>query len=553
VGLFFRNPEVKTEFKRPPRSQALNAPRGLTASAVQVNLKKANEVDLFKRRLESGKKWQRDAYDYTELIGEVQFAANMVANTVSKIRLFPGYITANDTAPSDIFDIPDDQASPELKKAAYETLRLLSTGDGGIPGILRDAALNLFIAGECFLVKEPAAPGALFPQDVWQIRSVEEIVVKDGRNGTKDVFIKGARDDTDADLIPLGSYHTTFIGRIWRPNPRFSREADSSLRPQLENCDMVLLYQREKKVIVKSRIPAGILFLPDGLSASAASDGELEDPLDLEDGERAAAIDDDEEFEESLIAALTDPITDENAYASVVPPIIRGAGELGAMIRHISFARQLDPQISADAERTLQRVLLGLDLPKEIVAGLTDSKYANAVVVEDNFYKSHIEPMILSIVDAFTVLLMRTVLTSMGFSQEEVSRVVVWYDPSPVSTKPDKATAATTGYEFGILSADAWRRYHGFADTDKPSGLERIQRLAESKGLLSEPVTEAALRSIEPKLFDQIRAAQSAQTDPETAEAVDQALSGQPTDAPAEETPEAPAEPQQPAVPLIEP
>jgi hypothetical protein len=145
------------------------------------------------------------------------------------------------------------------------------------------------------------------------------------------------------------------------------------------------------------------------------------------------------------------------------------------------------------------------------------------------------------------------VLTSMGFSQEEVSRVVVWYDPSPVSTKPDKATAATTGYEFGILSADAWRRYHGFADTDKPSGLERIQRLAESKGLLSEPVTEAALRSIEPKLFDQIRAAQTAQTDPETAEAVDQALSGQPTDAPAEETPEAPAEPQQPAVPLIEP
>jgi hypothetical protein len=552
---------VKTEFVETPRSAAFNTPRGITASAVRVNLSKKPEVEVLKKRLDNSRRWQKDAYDYVELIGELSFAADMVANTISKIRLFPGFITAEDTAPANIFSMDDKDVSPELKKAALETLRLLRTGDGGEPGILRDTALNLFIAGECFLVKEPAPADSFGAKDSWQVRSVDEIVIKDAARGSKKVFLKGTRDDMDSELIPLGAMtgpNQLFIGRIWRNSPRYSKEAVSSLKPQLENCDMVLLYDRAKRGIVRSKLNAGLFFVPDGIAAAASDDGEIEEPTDLADGEMAPVVDETADIEEQIMDVFTTPIQDESAVSAVAPTILRGPGEMGVQMRHITFAREFDPQITSDAARTLERILLGIDLPKEVVAGLTDAKYANAVVVEDNFYKSHIEPMILSIVDSFTALLMRPVLRSMGFSEEEIARVVVWYDPSPVSTKPDKATAATTGLEMGAVSYEAWRRANGFSETDKPSGLERIQRVAITRGLLSEPVTEAAMASIAPELFEEIRALTQGQTDPDTQAAVEEVLEDeQPpaTEAPAEDTgsatPSGPAA--TPPVPLIEP
>ncbi len=284
--------------------------------------------------------------------------------------------------------------------------------------------------------------------------------------------------------------------------------------------------------------------------AAADADGEIVEPSDLEDGEMAPMVDEVDPLEEELMDGIISPIQDEDAASAAAPIILRGPAELGAAIRHITFSRPFDPQITSDAERLLQRILIGIDLPKEVVAGMTDAKYANAIVVEDNFYKMHIEPMILSIVDSFTVLLMRTVLRSMGFEEDEIARVVVWYDPSPVSTKPDKATAATTGYEFGIISAESWRRTNGFSESAAPPGLERIQRVAIDRGLLNEVVTERAMRSIDPDLFDEVRQASEEATDAETQDAVQAGLDGAPAD-PAAEDPE--ATPEQPPVALTEP
>jgi hypothetical protein len=316
---------------------------------------------------------------------------------------------------------------------------------------------------------------------------------------------------------------------------------------------MLLLYDRSKRGIVKSKMNAGILYLPDGLSASADADGEIVDPEDLEDGEMAPIVDEVDSLEDDLMDGLITPIQDESAASAVAPIMLRGPAELGAAIRHITFSRAFDPQITTDAQRLLERILVGLDLPKEIVSGLADLKFANSLAVNDNFFESHIEPMILNIVDSFTALLMRPVLRSLGFSDDEIARVVVWYDPSPISAKPDKATAATTGYEAGVISAEAWRRANGFSDSDKPDGEERIQRVAIARGLLNEVVTERAMRSIAPSFFDTVQQDAQEQTDPETQQAVQDVLDSG-------EAPEALAEPtdgaegaETPPVPLIEP
>lgn len=551
MGLFNRPDE---NFLLSPAPANYGVVRPLTASAARVDLAKKNEVDAIKRRL-SSTKWQQEAWDYYDLIGEIQFSANLIANVASRVRLFPGWITSADTAPSNIFDVKNDEPADgeepvmtdELKQAALETLRKLETGSGGIPGILRDAALNLFVSGECFLVREPAPTGAAFGVEAWQIRSIDEIFI-DGSGMNAKVKLKGRRDAKgEDDFIELPS--NTYFNRIWRNHPRYSDEADSSLRPQLENCDQLLLYERAKRSIVKSRLNAGLLYVPDGLSNVSQSDGE--DP-EIDGLDELAPLSDDQSdsFEEELIETMSTPIQDEQSASAVVPLLVRGPAELGQHIRHISFERKFDPQISADAERILERILAGLDLPKDVVSGVGSAKYANAVVIEESLYKAHIEPMILTIVDALTVLLLRPVLKTLGFSEEQLSRVTVWYDPSAITTKPDKATAATTGYEMKAISAEAWRRSNGFSESDAPDGIELLQRLASEKGLLSEAIVEAALRTLAPELFDRIRQDSVEQTDPETQDAVSDAIDGNADESFAEPTPE---ESPEPPAGLIEP
>lgn len=526
MGIFSR--EVPEE--RAAQPVVYSALRPITASAANVSLKDKDAVARLKKRIDSST-WQTEAWDMYELLGEIHFSANLISNITSRVRLYPGFITSADTVPSNIFDVEEEHASKELKEAAVGIVRLLNNGPGGVPGLLKDAALNLFIAGECYLVREPAPKGTFGEvPEVWQIRSVNELVIKSGRNRTQEVYLKSSRNDKDEDMVLLGTANAgagdLYFNRIWRNHPRYSAEADSSLRPQLENCDQLLLYERAKRAVAKSRLNAGLLYMPDGLSNAVQNDGEL---IPADDEEALAPIatpDDDDSFEEEFIEALTTPIADESSASAVVPLLVRGPAELGEKIRHITFTRNFDPQISTDAERLLERILAGLDLPKDVVSGVGSAKYANAVVIEESMYKAHIEPLVLSIVDALTVLLMKPMLKRMGFSDEEVARVVFWYDPSAITTKPDKATAATTGYENKIISAEAWRRAHGFSESDAPSGIEILQRLAQDKGLLSEVIVEAALKTIAPDLFEQVRAASIEETDPETQAAVSEALGG---------------------------
>lgn len=519
VGLFTRSSD---DDDKSPKSlpYASRSSSGLTASAARINLSKTNEIEAMRKR-RANDKWQTMAWEYYDLIPEIKYAANLIANVTSRVRLYPGYITDQDLAPSDIQDI--DDIDDKLKSAARETLRMLDSGNGGIAGVLRDAALNLFVAGECYLAREPAAPGESFGVQTWQIRSVDEIVVIPGAKGG--VAIKGRANAQAADLVPMPP--TAYFGRIWRTHPRYSDEADSSMRGLLDLCDQLLLYSRAARGVAKSRLNAGMLFIPDEFSNMSQADGEIDDNVD----EMAPLADDDSDaFEEELLDAATTPISDESSASSVMPLVIRGPAELGEKIRHIPFERSFDPQIAKDSERTLERILAGLDIPKDIVAGMASVKYSNAITIEESLYKAHIEPLVLMIIDSLTAVLMRPVLKSLGFDDDEISRVVVWYDPSAITTKPDKATAATTGYEMQTISAQAWRRANGFTDSDKPTELEIAQRMAVEKGLISEPVMEALLYTLIPELLDKVKQAQQSLSDPATQQAVESAIGGTPTD-----------------------
>jgi hypothetical protein len=207
---------------------------------------------------------------------------------------------------------------------------------------------------------------------------------------------------------------------------------------------------------------------------------------------------------------MTTPIRDEESASAVVPLIIRGPAELGDKIKQFKFERSFDPALAQRADRVLERILQGLDVPKDVVTGLANVKYSNALQIDEGLYKAHIEPLMLLIVDALTIVYLRPYLIAQGYSPSDVDRIVVWYDPSAVATRNDRATDADSGFDRGAVSYETWRRAHGFSNADAPTSNEIAIRMLFEKGAITPELTESMLATVAPEMMEAVRSAQQA-------------------------------------------
>lgn len=537
--------------------QVFNTPRPLTAAAAQVKLDDKTEAELFKaRRLSASTAWQSEAWEYYDSIGEVKYAFNLVASVVSRIRLYAAAINNPSEAPSPIENV--EKVDSRLASAAQRALDRLSSAYGGQPGLLKDAALNLQVTGECYLVQLPERIGSGLPES-WDIRSTDELQVDSRGNyiinprrdigGNTSTMV--SQGNKEAILLPKTSY----VGRIWRAHPRYTQESDSSLRGLLDLCAELLLLNRTFRATARSRLNAGALYLPDGLSVAAGPDPDY--PYD-EDGNYNESYTADEaadDFEDQLIDAMTTPIKDEDSASAVVPLIIRGPAELGDKIKQFKFERSFDPALAQRADRVLERIMQGLDVPKDIVSGLANVKYSNALQIDESLYKAHIEPLMLLIVDALTVMYLRPYLIANGYSEQDVKNVCIWYDPSQVATRNDRASDADMGFDKMAISYGTWRRAHGFSESDAPDAKEFAIRLILSKGMVTPEFTEAMLQSVAPEIMNQVRETAQEATGAPIPDDIDQMLQQGVPSSDGVEEPTQLAEPaaQPAATPLAEP
>ena len=493
-GIVYASPVVYSE------------PRALTAAAAQIKIGDPGEAAVFKSRRQSASSaWQKEAWEYYDAIGEVKYAFNLVASVVSRIRLYAASV--DDPAEAPVSVRKSTVVSQELAQAAERALARLDSAYGGQAGLLKDAALNLQVTGECYLVQVPERIGSKLPES-WDIRSTDELQIDQKGNyiinPRREISSGGSMmssGNSDAIRLPKDA----FIGRVWKAHPRYSQESDSSLRGLLDLCAELLLLNRTFRATARSRLNAGALYLPDGLSVASTPDADYpydEDGVYNEQYNPEEAADD---FEDQLIDAMLTPIKDEDSASAVVPLIIRGPAELGDKIKQFKFERSFDPMLAERADRVLERIMQGLDVPKDIVSGMANVKYSNALQIDESLYKAHIEPLMLLIVDAITVVYLRPYLISLGYSEVEVERLVIWYDPSQVATRNDRAADADSGFEKMAVSYDTWRRSHGFSDQDAPSPLELAMRLIISKGTITPELTEAMLTAVAPDVMGKVK------------------------------------------------
>lgn len=432
--------------------------RNFTAAATPFKVKDPLAALLIAQTRQT---WQTLAYAYYSTVGELHYSARFVGNSMSRMKLCAA------TKPE------TDEDDPEIVESGpvFDAVRALRSPRGGQAGLVRAMAMNLFIAGETYLVGTEGGDG----RQQWDACSINELIFM----GT-DAYRRQAPA-----LPPLLIDSNALVIRVWNEHPEFSLLADSSLRSCMDECEKLLLLSRADKAVARSRFAgSGILFMPAEIMPPAtrnAQDPERENP-----------------FMQKLTEAMMSSLIDETDTSSVVPLLVVGPADYGDKIKYITFDRPLNARSAALKQESIVRIATALDLPPEVLTGKAGMNDWSAFAINEDTVRSHLMPGIELICDALTEGYLQPALKQAGV--DDWDNYIVWYDAANLTQNPDRSDKAQAVYDRGGLSLEALRRENGFSEEDKPSDKEYkmwvgVQLKDEAAATGGTPETPGALQA----------------------------------------------------------
>lgn len=478
--------------------------QSLVASAQRLTKKKLTGGS-FKKTTAQG--WQEDAWEMYDLVGEQHFLGSTLANQASKARFYVGVLGEG----ADTTDMPEPSTDPRLQGI----IERVGGGPVGFSQMIQRMVINLFVAGDGWLVGIPKQllpdyePGdeveeahldewdpraILDPEESeelsmddleWRMMSVSEVSMK--REGTV-VLHLGAEASEKLEVDP----DLLFMIRVWRPHPRRWWEADSPTRASLPVLRELVGLTMHISAQVDSRLAgAGLLLVP----ASAARALKI-----------AAGIPEDspeDPFTDALIEAMLTPIGDRANASALVPLVVTIPDGTAQDFQYLTFSKPLDTEARNLRDEAIRRLALSQDAPPELLLGTGGMNHWGAWLVRDDVVSTHLEPPLALVADAMTTQYLRPMMLEMGFTKEEASQYVVWYDTSKMVVQPNRASDALTLYDRDALSDEALREANGFDESDAPetskmdlASQKAFLMVQENPGLMANPGLPALVEQL---------------------------------------------------------
>lgn len=450
-----------------------SAPRALYASGLRI---KPDEARANLRAIATLKQpWQRLAWNYRDMIGELRFALQYRARAISRMRFYIAEIppgSEDEPIPVDLRNADDSEVakritlSEELCKAAEEELARLPLDSG--MAFLGAWSENFDVAGECWLYGRVDDGGI----EHWSIKSALEIEIStDGSN----VFMIDATASGQRRKLDLSEESGEELYRLWVPHPVNSVLSDSALRATLDTLEDVVSTGREMRAASRSRFAAnGVWMLPHGmmLPNGVKADTENTDP-------------ESNSFAADLTAAILAPISNEGDAGAMAPIILTGHRDdiKAAADGFVRFDREDSPTLISKLQASLTRMGNSLDLPPEVINGMAEVNHWTAWQIDSSTAKHHIEPSARVMADSITAPFIRAALLKRGFPPADVNRLRVWFSLGSLTENPNRRQDAIDAHDRGAIGGKSLRDALGFGEEDAPSQAELLVMMAMKNGI----------------------------------------------------------------------
>jgi hypothetical protein len=146
-------------------------------------------------------------------------------------------------------------------------------------------------------------------------------------------------------------------------------------------------------------------------------------------------------------------------------------------VKHITFWSDFNETVLGLGERAIKRLALAMDMPPEVVTGVSGMNHWGAWRVQEEAIVLHIEPLAEVICHALTKGYLRPGLLALGFMAVEVEQVLIFHDVTDLSVRPDLSDDTIAAWDRMEVSSRTLRREIGLSESDKPSEDEYRMRV----------------------------------------------------------------------------
>lgn len=420
----------------------------LLASARRIDLSNRREVERLKTTHQD---WQSEAWEYNDAIPEVKSGHRFIENTLSRLRLFPAFRPDDERDPVPLVVNEETEESIQesgLEKtvsAAAEAMRQLRGPAGDTGEITGPASYNIALVGECYLWERPDEE---LGRSVWEILSTDELRVA----GTQ-IEVRRSPNDT---AVKLNAQDHNVI-RLWRRHPRWSELADAPMRALLDICEELLILTRKVRATVLSQLPAGIIKVPSELTFPPMFDADgqpIEDP-----------------FLKVFSQHMGEPISNPESPEAIQPLAVKGPAEVLKALEVLEWGRAVSEQDMKLRDEAIRRLASGIDLPVDVLMGMADLNHWNAWQVDEQTFKSYLEPLAQVLCRSLTIGFLRPALQMLNVPTEGV---FVWYDPVALIDRPDDFDRALQMRDRLAVGNAYVRRIGGASEDDAPDEEEAL-------------------------------------------------------------------------------
>jgi len=450
---------------RTRREEAAPTSNSLVASAARIG--KSGQKSY--HRIAETIGWQSEAWRMYHIIGEFRYSCDFVGSMLSKAGLFATVKKAG--------------KRKQVKTGpAVEIMEGLFIDDDGRTEMLRQIGIHMSVAGELYVVSYANPDPYGDNDDVWEIATPAQLNKVDG--GKWRVNNKVLEADPE-DVLVI---------RVWRPDPEKPWQAISPAQAVLPILGEIYGLTQHVAAQVDSRLAgAGILLVPSEMTFPA--------PPPVEGAEQRVA-NDAEDLMRVLADAMQASIANREDASALVPIVIKAPAEAIAAIKHLTFWTELDEHAIDLRNEAIRRLALGMDIPPEVLQGLSESNHWSAWAADESTIKAHAEPLLKLVTSALATGYLRPLLSDEGIALDALRTFSIGADTSEMRLRPNRSKEAMELYDRGELNGASLRRETGFDEEDAQSDEDRVlfylRKIAS--GSTTPELVEAALRELGVKL-----------------------------------------------------